>query len=219
MSNKISPILNIILAIALVLLSVKIVFMEGHSDSKPEADAVTSATGSHSDAYANIMTRTSIRQYSDRAVSDAAIDSLLRAGMAAPTAVNKQPWQFVTVTDRALLDTLATKGPGWKPVGRAPLAIVACGDLSLALDGDAQTYWIQDVSAATENILLAAHAMGLGAVWCGAYPISERVDALRHYLGLPENIVPLNIIAIGYPAENPMPKDKYKAERIHNNRW
>ncbi len=219
MNNKISPILNLILAIALVLLSVQIVFFNHESDSRSDTDAVTAATGTHSDAYANIMTRTSIRQYTDRAVSDATIDSLLRAGMAAPTAVNKQPWQFVAITDRALLDTLATKAPGWKPVGRAPLAIVACGDTSLALDGDAQAYWIQDVSAATENILLAANAMGLGAVWCGAYPIAERVETLRHYLSIPGNIIPFNIIAIGYPAEKPMPKEKYKAERIHKNRW
>lgn len=217
MNSKISPILNLILAIALVILSLQIVF--NSRIDNPQPDAATGATSSLSDAYANIMTRTSIRQYSDRAVSDAAIDSLLRAGMAAPTAVNKQPWQFVVITDRALLDTLATKGPGWKPVGRAPLAIVACGDLSLALDGDAQAYWIQDVSAATENILLAANAMGLGAVWCGAYPIEERVASLREYLSLPEGIIPLNIIAIGYPDENPLPKEKFKAERIHSNRW
>lgn len=220
MNNKISPVLNLILAVALVLLSVKIVFFSHDADSRADdTDAATAATGTHSDAYANIMTRTSIRRYTDRAVSDAAIDSLLRAGMAAPTAVNKQPWQFVAITDRALLDTLATKAPGWKPVGRAPLAIVTCGDTSLALEGEAQAYWIQDVSAATENILLAANAMGLGAVWCGAYPIAERAETLRHYLSLPENILPLNIIAIGYPAENPLPKEKYKAERIHKNRW
>lgn len=217
MNNKISPILNLILAVALVLLSLQIVF---HSrNDNPAPDASTGATAGHAGAYANIMNRTSIRQYTDRTVSDAAIDSLLRAGMAAPTAVNRQPWQFVTITDRALLDTLATKAPGWKPVGRAPLAIVACGDMSIALEGDAQAYWIQDVSAASENILLAANAMGLGAVWCGAYPIDERVATLRHYLSIPEEIVPLNIIAIGYPDENPLPKEKFKAERIHRNRW
>ena len=87
----------------------------------------------------------------------------------------------------------------------APLAIVVCGDLNKALDGDAQEYWVQDASASTENILLAAHAMGLGAVWTGTYPIKDRCASISKLLKLPANLVPLNAIVIGYPAENPMP--------------
>lgn len=219
---KLSPLLNILLAAALVILACKITFSS--SDSGKDAgvdshDGISSATAKSGSTYRDIMTRTSIRQFADRKVSEAAVDSLLRAAMAAPTAANKQPWQFIVVSDKAMVDSLAELAPNWKPVGRAPLAVVACGDTTLTLPGDGEEYWVQDVSAATENLLLAAHSMGLGAVWCGAYPIKERVDALRGLLGLPANIIPLNVIAIGYPGEDPMPKEKYNADRIHLNRW
>ena len=159
-----------------------------------------------------IMTRTSIRQYTDQPIMKAEIEALLRAGMAAPTAVNRQPWHFVAVTDKAKLKELA--GNRGRMLEQCALAIVVCGNMEKTLPGKGQDFWIQDCSAATENILLAAHALGLGAVWTGVYPIDERVDAVSKAVKLPENIVPLCVIVIGHPAENPQPKDKWKPENV-----
>jgi len=171
------------------------------------------------DVYDNIMTRTSIRQYTDEAVSRGAVDSLLHAGMAAPTAANKQPWCFMVIDRRDMLDSIAMMAPGWRPAGRAPLAIVVCGDRDKALDGEGADYWIQDCSAVSENILLAAHAMGLGAVWCGVYPVKDRTEALSAYLGFPSAVVPLSLIVIGHPAESPAPKDKFDSTAVKYNQW
>ena len=160
----------------------------------------------------NIMTRTSIRQYTDQPVSKADIETLLRAGMAAPTAVNRQPWHFVAVTDKAKLKELS--GGRGRMLEQCALAIVVCGNMDKALQGKGQGYWIQDCSAATENILLAAHALGLGAVWTGVYPMDERVAAVSKAVKLPETIIPLCVIVIGHPAESPTPKDKWKPENV-----
>ena len=167
-------------------------------------------------AINNIMTRTSIRQYTDEPVSKTDIETMLRAGMAAPTAVNKQPWHFVAVTDKAKLAELAGRRAMIKQAG---VAIVVCGNLDKALQGPAQAFWIQDCSAATENILLAANALGLGAVWTGCYPIEDRVAEVSKALKLPENIVPLCVIAIGHPAEQPTPKNKWKPENVSYNEF
>lgn len=170
-----------------------------------------------SDALSVIMTRTSVRSYTDAPISEATIDTLLRAGMAAPTAGNKQPWKFVVVTERALLDSLAEGN--WKMAAKAPAAIVVCGDTTNVFPGEGRDYWIQDCSAASENILLAAHALGLGAVWCGCYPISDRVARVQKLLELPAGIVPLSVLVMGYPTEAHQPKDKWKPENVHFNRW
>ena len=169
------------------------------------------------DAIKNIMTRTSIRKYTDQPVTKAEIETLLKAGMAAPTAVNKQPWHFVAVTDKAKLKELA--GNRGRMLEQCALAIVVCGNLEKAMPGKAQGYWIQDCSAATENILLAANALGLGAVWTGVYPIDERVEAVSKAVKLPEHIVPLCVIVIGHPAESPTPKDKWKPENVSYNEY
>ena len=168
-------------------------------------------------AIETIMTRTSIRSYTDRVVSDDTVEMLLRAGMAAPTAVNAQPWHFVVVNERTKLDELAGTNRYGDMLRQAPLAIVVCGNMEKAMQGPGQPFWIQDCSAATENILLAAHALGLGAVWTGCYPIEERVDTVSKVLGLPETIVPLCVIVTGYPNENPQPKDKWKPENVSYN--
>ena len=166
----------------------------------------------------NIMTRTSVRAYTDQPVAAETVEQLLRAGMAAPTAVNKQPWAFVVLTEREQLDRLAEVQAG-RILSGATLAIVVCGDMEKALEGTGRDYWIQDTSAATENILLAAHALGLGAVWTGVYPNPERTAAVSQALGLPEQIIPLCVIAAGYPAESPAPKDKWKPETVHYQQW
>ncbi len=164
----------------------------------------------------NIMTRTSIRQYTNVPVSKADIETMLRAGMAAPTAANRQPWHFVAVTNKEKLAELAGRRGMIKQAG---VAIVVCGNLDKAMQGKAQEYWIQDCSAATENILLAAHALGLGAVWTGCYPTDDRVAEVSKVLKLPETIVPLCVIAIGHPAEQPTPKDKWKPENVSYNEF
>lgn len=166
-----------------------------------------------------IMTRSSVRSYSDKPVGRESVETLLRAAMAAPSAVNKQPWVFVTVDDKALLSALAEALPNAKMTAGAQLAVVVCGDMRKTLEGESAQYWIQDCSAATENLLLAAHAQGLGAVWTGVYPNSARIEAVRSILGLPSYIVPLNVIPVGYPASENTPKDKWKPENIHSNGW
>ena len=168
-------------------------------------------------AIETIMTRTSIRSYTDHTVSADTVEMLLRAGMAAPTAVNAQPWHFVVINERAKLDELAGTNRHGDMLRQAPLAIVVCGNMEKAMQGPGQAFWIQDCSAATENILLAAHALGLGAVWTGCYPMEERVAAVSEVLGLPETIVPLCVIVMGYPNENPQPKDKWKPENVSYN--
>ena len=187
----------------------------------------------NSDAQAainNIMTRTSIRQYTDEPVSKADIETMLRAGMAAPTAVNRQPWHFVVVTDRGQLNALAAANRGQlnalaaanRGTGmatKAPLAIVVCGDMQKTMSGTGQGFWVQDCSAATENILLAANALGLGAVWTGLYPNEERAKAVRDVVKAPEHIIPLCTIVIGHPAEQPQPKDKWKPENVSYNEF
>lgn len=170
-------------------------------------------------ALETILTRTSVRKFTDEKVKPCMVEKMLRAAMAAPTAVNKQPWHFVVVDDREALDRLAGQGRQGGMLRQAPLAIVVCGDMSKALEGKAQEFWIQDTSAATENLLLAAHALGLGAVWTGGYPMEDRYKQIQQVLGLPENIVPLCTVIIGHPAEQPTPKDKWKPENVSYNKF
>lgn len=170
----------------------------------------------------NILTRTSIRAYTDQSVPDEMIETMLRAGMAAPTAMNRQPWEFVVVKDREILDSLAGRLKYAKMLVQAPLAIVVCAKSTITLNATGETvtnnFWVDDASAATENILLAAHALGLGAVWTAASD-AERSSAVRQILGIPADISPLCVIPIGFPGENPEPKDKWKPEKIHYERW
>jgi len=170
-------------------------------------------------AINNIMTRTSIRQYTDEPVSKADIETMLRAGMAAPTAVNRQPWHFVVINSKEKLAELAGDNPRGGMLKKAPLAIVVCGNMDKALPGQGRGFWVQDCSAATENILLAANAIGLGGVWTGLYPDENRAGAVAKVLKLPETFIPLCTIVIGHPAEQPTPKDKWKPENISYNEY
>jgi nitroreductase len=139
---------------------------------------------------------------------------LLEAAMAAPSASNRKPWQFVVVIERQTLDRLAEVHPHGKMLFQATLCIAVCGDLT-----EMERFWVQDCSAATENSLLAATALGLGAVWLGVYPREERVAAVRQVLDIPEAIVPLNLISIGHPAEEKEPRTQYDEVRVHRERW
>lgn len=199
-----SYVLNIVLAIAVVVLAVRLVCVQQAEKAVDPADAV----------YQNILTRTSVRSYQDKAIDPTQIEQLLRAGMAAPSAMNTQPWHFVVVQDKAFLEQIADATPNAGMAKNAPLAIVVCGDLQKEKTGWEQAFWIQDVSAVTENILLQAHAMGLGAVWTGTYPSEERCQAVSRLLHLPEHIIPFSTIVIGYPQGDPVPKDKWKPENI-----
>lgn len=171
------------------------------------------------DAIENIMTRTSVRVYTNEAINDQQIETMLKAAMAAPTAVNKQPWAFVVIKSKETLKAISDSIPSMAMAKTAPLVIVVCGDMTKALDGEGHDYWVQDVSAATENLLLAANAQGLGAVWCGVYPVSSRVAFISDLLGLPDNIVPLAVVPVGHPASTPAPKDKWDPAKIHNEKW
>lgn len=189
------------------------------TSSTPDATADQS-TGNA--ALECILTRTSVRQYQpDHTISRDTVETLLRAAMSAPTAVNKQPWAFIALDDRAALDSLAQVLPYARMLTKAPLAIVTCGDLSKAIDGEDadKGFWIQDVSAATENLLLAAHAMGLGAVWTGVYPDAERVKDVQERLGLPANVIPLAVVPVGYPTGPQKAKEKWDPANVHFNKW
>ena len=176
-------------------------------------------TNMENQAIQNIMTRVSVREFTGEKISEAQLDTLLRAAMAAPSAINKQPWAFIVVTDEALIAQLGEALPYSRCSNHPAVAIIPCGDLSKAIEGEMGAFWINDVSAATENLLLAAHAMGLGAVWTGLHPDMTRAKMVQEMLGLPEHIIPLCVVPVGVPAEQPEVKDKYKPENIHYNRW
>lgn len=166
-----------------------------------------------------ILTRTSIRAFQDKPVSDETVEVLLKAAMAAPSAKNSQPWSFVVIRDRALLEKLGDSLPNAKMTATAPVAVVICGVLEKALPGEAREYWIQDAAAATENFLLAVHALGLGAVWTGVHPISERIRILKDALHLPDGIEPFCLIPFGYPAVPASVKDKWDPSIVHQDTW
>ena len=166
-----------------------------------------------------IMSRTSIRAFLDKPVSDETVEQLLKAAMAAPSAKNSQPWAFVVIRDRALLEKLGESLPNAKMTATAPVALVICGVLDKALPGEAREYWIQDAAAATENFLLAVHALGLGAVWTGVHPISERIRIIREALHLPEGVEPFCLIPFGYPAVPASVKDKWDPSVVHQDVW
>lgn len=201
--------LIIALALALVIVTFQWVSLKKMQSSSNSSQGV----------YENIMTRTSVRSYQDKSVSKDVINKLLHAGMAAPSAVNKQPWHFIVVTNKNELKAIAEATPNASMAKNAPLAIVVCGDLSKALQGEGQQIWIQDCSAASENILLAAHGLGLGAVWTGTYPSKERCAAISKILSLPKNLIPLNTIVIGYPNESQQPKDKWNTDNVSWNKY
>ena len=176
-----------------------------------------------------IMARTSIRSFTGDPVSREQLETLLKAGMAAPTAMNVQPWRFVVVTDKDKIAEVFGAGPRSGMFTTAGAIIVVCGETTFMRKPFGQPdapeteqpnmFWYEDCSAAAENILLAATAEGLGAVWTAGYPAMERIAPISAALGLPENVVPLCIIPVGIPAEEPAPKDKWKPENIHWEQW
>ena len=165
------------------------------------------------DRLTAIFSRRSIRVYAEKPVSDAEIQSLLEAGMAAPSASNRKPWHFVAVTDRETLCVLAEAHPYGKMLAKAGAAIAVCGDPKVS------AWWVQDCCAATENILIAVSALGLGAVWLGCHGNPEREQAVRDVLGIPDSIGVLSLLSIGHPAEEKEARTQYDSRRVHGNRW
>ncbi len=169
------------------------------------------------DAMQALFSRRSIREYSSEPVSDQMVRELLEAAMSAPSAGNQQPWHFVVINDRRLLDEIPSLHPHSLMCRTAPLAILVCGEPSLEKHAG---FWVQDCSAATENLLLAVHAKGLGGVWVGVYPGDERVAGLRKLLNIPEHVIPFALIPFGHPAVQKPPRpDRYNAERVRQNLW
>ena len=205
-------ILTLLLAVALFALSIKVVFQKENQSAPLDKGAVI---------VDNIMTRSSVRNYTSQPVEQEKIDILLKAGMAAPSAGNRQPWSFIVIKDREILDTLPNIIKGAHMAAKSQLAIVVCGRAIPQEGLLVPEYWVQDCAAATENILLAAHGIGLGAVWCGAYPEngSSRVEGMSTLLNLPDDIFALNIIVIGYPEGETVVKDKWDASKVYYNRY
>jgi nitroreductase len=171
------------------------------------------------DALKAILGRRSVRRFSDRPVEKEHLVTLVRAAMSAPSAMDTRPWAFVIVTDRDKLKSLAAGLPYASMAAQAAAAVVVCGVLSRCRPESPADYWVQDCSAATENLLVAAEALGLGAVWTGVHPRPERVEAVRRVLGLPEDVVPLNLIPLGHPGDEAVPKDKFDGNAVHWDGW
>jgi nitroreductase len=166
-----------------------------------------------------IWTRRSIRTYRDQPVPEELVQKLLAAAMQAPSARNQQPWQFIVIDQRAILAEIPKFMPNAAMAGSAPLAIVVCGDVDLEKAAGSEGYWPVDCAAAIENLLLAAHSLGLGAVWCGVYPREQRMEGLRRLMGLPENVVAHSLVVVGYAAEQVQPENRYQPERVRRNHW
>ena len=170
------------------------------------------------DALTVIHSRKSVRNFTGEPVSRQDLEEILRAGMAAPSAVGRSPWEFVVVTERAMLDALREGLPYARMLDKAGAAIVVCG-IPAKAHLEKVEYAVIDGTCASENILLAVEALGLGAVWTAAYPYEDRAAHVRQVLGIPVEVIPLNVIPIGHPTGADKPKEKYHAEMIHWGRW
>ena len=168
------------------------------------------------DALQAILTRRSIRNFLSKEVELPKVDMLLRAAMQAPSAHNKQPWHFMVITERGLLNAIADFHPYAKMLYKAPLAIAVCGDLQRESN---ERYLALNCAAATQNILLAAHAQELGAVWIAGYPREERIGKIKELLRLPESVLPVSLVAVGYPKRTVEPEERYDPQKVHWNRW
>jgi nitroreductase len=167
------------------------------------------------DAMQAILTRRSIRKYTSEPVSDETVTELLKAAMSAPTAAG-EVWDFVVVRDQNVLEEVSKFHPHALMLRGASVAILVCGNPNIEkLPGR----WVLDCAAATENMLIAANALGLGAVWVGIYPVEERIKGMRSLLGIPDHVVPLSLVSVGHPGEKKEPPSRFREERIHRDRW
>ena len=177
------------------------------------------------EALNNILTRVSNRRFTDEPVSQEQINTLLHAAMAAPSAMDYDPWHFIIVQDVDLKRNLKASLPYVKMMNDSSTGIVVCGDIRLyerisQLEGEDNTlYWVQDCSAASQNILLTAHSLGLAAVWTGIFPLQSRIKKLQELLQLPAHILPLNLIVVGHPAAPATHKDKWDPAKVHHDKY
>jgi nitroreductase len=165
-----------------------------------------------------IFNRRSIRKYENKAIPDEMFNDLLEAAMAAPSAVAKDPWHFLLIRERKTLDKIVKILPSGQMLRQAPAAVIICGDINKANINDV-SYLLQDLSAAAENLLLAATALGLGSCWLGVHPRPDRLDGIRSLFSLPENIIPMCGVALGWPAEKPAPRTRFNPDRVHLEKW
>ncbi|WP_136796902.1 nitroreductase family protein [Desulfosediminicola ganghwensis] len=163
-----------------------------------------------------ILTRRSIRKYTDAPVTDEQINTILEAAMMAPSAGNQQPWQFIVVRNKEIQGKLKDINPYAAMSDKAPVGILVCGDLSLEKHAG---FWVQDCSAAIQNILLTVHDLGLGAVWTGIHPLKDREEGFNQLFKLPEHVIPLGYIVIGQPDQHPTTVSRYKVDRVHQETW
>jgi nitroreductase len=168
------------------------------------------------DTFDAIFTRRSIRKYETKSVEQEKIQKLLTAAMYAPSARNTQSWQYIVITDRSVLNSLMDVHPYAQMLTEATLAVLVCGDKTLEPN---EGYLNTNCSASTQNILLAAQALGLGSVWLGVYPRQERMKSIAGLFKLPEHVIPISLIAVGYAAETKMDPGRYMPERVHYNKW
>lgn len=168
------------------------------------------------DVIEAIHGRRSIRKFTDEPVAEADVERMLKAAMVAPSAGNQQPWQFVVVRNRKTLKKITDINPYAPMAEQAPLGILVCGDLRLEKHPG---FWVQDCSAAAQNLLLAVHGLGLGGVWTGIYPLEDRVKGFGELFGLPEPVVPLAFVVIGHSAEPAKETDRYRSDRVRMERW
>ena len=172
------------------------------------------------EAIENLLSRVSVRQFSDRVITDEEVHAILEAGMSGPTATNARPWSFIVVRDPETMQKMADANMKYaEPLRRAKMAILVCGDLERAFPA-APDFWVVDGSIAAQNMILAAHAMGIGSVWLGVWPVEQRVKNQAELFALPETQIPHSVIAFGYPLE-PSTKEKllYEADRVHFEKW
>ncbi len=168
------------------------------------------------ETFEALINRRSIRKYTSEKIPHEKISEILKAAMYAPSAMNYQPWHFIVAEERADIDQIFKINPHAEMMQQAAAAIIVCGDLKLEQNID---YLVQDCSAATQNALLAVHALGMGAVWVSAYPNKDTIKGIREYYGIPENIVPVSIISIGFPDEEAATEDRFNKSRIHYKKW
>lgn len=171
------------------------------------------------EAYESILARRSVRKYTDKPIDDETMHKLLVAAMSGPSCANVKDTVFITVRDKESLKLIAQcNGRPAQMLPDAAAAIIICGDTEKTFQR-AKDYWVVDASIATQNIVLAANALGLGSVWLGTWPQMERVENISKAFGLPENIIPHSVVALGYPAESPEAKSLYQEERVHHEKW
>ncbi len=166
-----------------------------------------------------MLERKSVRKYTGKKATVEQLELIIKAGMAAPSAKDKRPWGFIIINDEAVLKKLSDSLPYAKMTAPAGSAIVVTGNLEKQNGGEKELYWVLDCSAAVQNILLAAEAIGLGAVWTAVFPNEDRIVPVKKILELPEKIIPLALIPIGTPEGSEKPKDKFNKENIHYNKW